>query len=327
VLFPALLYWSARAKWTIVLPRAVYDGRPLRGFIPRALQIADYAQRAALVLCYMGTLFYKSTLLGRVAFLLMPCHLHTKGLLYLSFTTARSSFNNKLAFIVLCLNWGTWLALALPDTADLKMPLEVPHFWISHILLVTLPATWLLRRRYHIYSSWHGLVATCAVFDLIAIFPVQILSVLFSRNITYMMMPPKAMAALFGTSYRKFFGLLCVPTLILITRYLFANIFIYSGCLHRRVSHHERHAALQHGHVHGIDAAAAANSAAAKHEPAGEAARDAHREHASTTGACAVQEEMTSHMEQSPVKSGDVAHQSASPAPRLVRHRSRRHNA
>ena len=252
-IFPVLVVVAARMRWRVAIPRQPAVDDVGLGDVVRAatqgvtaavahsgrggrltrwqwlLAGADYAQRAALVVGYCATVAYKLAIPGRLPYLLMPCHLHTKTLLYLSFTGAASRVNNKVHFVSLCLNWGTWLALASPDTRSLTLPLERVHFWASHALLLSLPVTWLLRRRYHIYGGLPGMATTWAVFCLIAIFPVQYISILLARNITYMMIPPKPMMAFLGPSYRRIFGLACVPFLVLFARYVFAEAFLVLG--------------------------------------------------------------------------------------------------
>jgi hypothetical protein len=195
------------------------------------LAFADYMQCGLLVLMYAMTLYYKFVIPGRLPFLLMPCHLHTKALLFCMFSNARKDATNKLHYVALCMNWGTWLALTSPDTKSMVMPFEREHFWLSHVILLTLPITWVLRGRFHIYHGWHGLVVAWCSFCLITIFPVQLISLVLSRNVTYMMVPPKPMQRLLGQKYRKWFGLVCVPVLVLFTRYVFAEILILLGRL------------------------------------------------------------------------------------------------
>lgn len=50
------------------------------------------------------------------------------------------------------LNWGTILAMLAPDTRDHHLFLEPTFFWLYHVLLLTLPLTWLARRRFNVYK-------------------------------------------------------------------------------------------------------------------------------------------------------------------------------
>jgi hypothetical protein len=77
------------------------------------------------VVCYALTLVYKLVVPGRLVFLLMPCHIYAAALLFLIFTDRHSRTVQRVAYVTLCLNWGTWLAMGSPDTRDLIMFGEV----------------------------------------------------------------------------------------------------------------------------------------------------------------------------------------------------------
>jgi hypothetical protein len=247
VLYPPLLYLSWKQKWHITIRqqaehRTIYASNcwkmilsgfgsaSTNGFSTYEILLAfvDYVQCGLLTVLYCMTVYYKLALPGRLPFMLMPCHLHSIALLYCIFSDARKEVTNKVSYIALCLMWGTLLALIAPDMDGLDQIFEVEHFWLLHIILMTLPVTWIFRRRFHIYHGLHGLVAAWCAFSLIAIYPVQLISIVLARNVTYMMMPPGILRPV-GTPYRKVFGLICLPALILFTRYVFAEFWILVG--------------------------------------------------------------------------------------------------
>lgn len=243
VAFPVLAAVAYRKPWAIALPQrsaAVESSAIASSAWERALWWADVFQRVAIVVCYIATWAYKLVMPGRLVFLLMPCHIHAGVTIYLILAERHSPFNNRVAYVALCLAWGTWLAMATPDTRDLNLPGERVHFWVYHVLLLTLPLTWVIRRRYHLYAGVWGTIATALTFDLVAIFPVQLLCLLADRNITYMMVPPKplgaAAAVVLGHSarYRKFFGLVAAPLLVMFTRFAYAEAVVAAAGLHKQ---------------------------------------------------------------------------------------------
>lgn len=80
------------------------------------------------------------------------------------------------------------------------------------LLLVVVVLTPLLQ-------GYRGLLLTWSVYSLIAQYPVQLASIVTGQNFTYMMLPPKPLKFA-GPQYRKFFGLIVIPIMLLLTRYV-----------------------------------------------------------------------------------------------------------
>lgn len=198
-----------------------------------ALAFIDYAQRALLSVCFLMTLGYKIYgPVGGPAFLLMPCHILTAATLYAAFFLgpARGEFATRFFSVLLVHGWAAMLALAFPDTKPLVSPLEVPHFFVYHIVLITLPLTWALRGTFHFSGGLETLATAWGVNSFISSVPTLLMDVLLGGiNVGYMMVPPSIVSKALGSAgplfFRAFFGMVVLPTFIFAWRFLFLNAF------------------------------------------------------------------------------------------------------
>lgn len=92
-----------------------------------------------LIVNIIAQLIYKTLRGWRVlSYMLQPCHVATVLMLYCFYTT-----NYKRAVVVfqvsLHYTFFTILAIAVPDLAQLHLPLEVTNFWIQHYAILIAP--------------------------------------------------------------------------------------------------------------------------------------------------------------------------------------------
>ena len=83
---------------------------------------------------------------GKICFMLMPCNVNwimTFVLSYYPYLTLKTSY--FLCQLLIPLMVLAFVALAEPDLGDLKLPFEIPHFFLSHALLPIYPIYLLYR--------------------------------------------------------------------------------------------------------------------------------------------------------------------------------------
>jgi hypothetical protein len=220
-LFFPMAWFALSRPWSLLRPRASLDSNST--IIARILFAADWIQRIVLALCVVATWVYKSFGVGTLPFLLMPCHIMSHLCFFLSFVPESSEAINQLSFTALLLNWVTWPALLFPDTSDLVLPFEKEHFFIYHWILLTLPACWVLRRRFNIYS---GLPPFFAAMSLLLILETHLgtpVAVMSGSNVMYALVPPFPLT-LTGEHYRVVMALAVTPGLILVTRFSLVSL-------------------------------------------------------------------------------------------------------
>lgn len=200
-----------------------------------ALLVLDYILRALTTICFCAIIYYKTVIPNRWGYLLMPCHIQNAILVYLSFAPRASRTSAALWTISLYTYFGTFLALALPDTRNQDMPFELINFWTEHVVLLLLPCVWLIRRRYALPGGLRPFIIAWASFALQESHLHLAASLATGFNIVYVMVPSKPQMRLHGTggAYRYWFVFLELPLLILFSRYVIVEAIVAFSGLNR----------------------------------------------------------------------------------------------
>ena len=252
------------------------------------LRIACWGHAAA-------TIYYKTST-GRAVYLFQPCHLSNYILCWLCFN--KSPFASKAFYLCVppflllwfaagtTVHWyvtpslpthspkihsyitfwyGTLLALVTPDLRGLHMVGEQFNFFSQHIMLVLLPAVWIVKRRYTMYKGMRlslmmWVVAFLVHFDLLL--PVSLTLV---GNVNYMMVPPSVYPmGIYPAFYRVIISLFCI-LLTFFSRHIMGELIIVASGIRKQAEAERLEAVVAEA---AAAAAAAKPSHAANHHPA-----------------------------------------------------------
>lgn len=206
------------------------------------MQFAEAAQAWALAACYAMTVYYKvfTKTGGGVVFLFMTCHLLVVAMLAVRAMQAlafpATEFTRRLSFVAAMHGFAGLLPLATPDLTPLRNDFEIPHFFAYHVLMVTLPITWLLLGRMPIYAGWRPIAGAYLLNAFFNAGLVQLLCVTVAGglNIGYNMMPPGIVTKIMGGDpdfvkayFREVFGVVLLPIFVTLYRMLLLGTFIY----------------------------------------------------------------------------------------------------
>lgn len=177
---------------------------------PLALRIVAFAN--VLVLLIYKIVGYP----GKLLMMLMPCNANWLMLFVLSwYPWIGGRTSHVICQLTIVMAPLAFVAIATPDLSDLLLPLEIPHFYISHTLLPLYPLYFLLSGRVSTlprddgsgkresfaknFLKWHAV--NCALFGAAYFTIVTPLSIVTGINLNYMLQPPLG-TGVEGTGYR-----------------------------------------------------------------------------------------------------------------------------
>lgn len=108
------------------------------GSVARSRHWLQYPVAAALWFCFLAQVAYK-TLARQIVFMLQPCHVITVSLAVSASLPRRDPRGEMLLLNMLGWIFGPLLALASPDTTNLRLPGEIALFWFQHLALAATP--------------------------------------------------------------------------------------------------------------------------------------------------------------------------------------------
>jgi len=188
---------------------------------PPPLNLTEHLFRTVLTINFLAQLVYKTTRGWRVlTYMFQPCHAATLLYLYCLYTKDYSRAT-KAFQIGLHYMFFTALAIAVPDTAQLQLPLEVTNFWVQHWALLLCPLYLLVNGRFILSPSW-ALTSYAVGLGMLYHFVTQLPAALLSGvNVNYMLWPPPGVPPIATqTNYRIMLSLLFVPLAIFTGYYL-----------------------------------------------------------------------------------------------------------
>jgi len=154
--------------------------------------MVDVALRVSVWATAVSTLYIK-LVTGRAIFLLQPCHISNALLCALTLIDARGplgELSSRALWVDLLAKYGTAAALIVPDVGPAPIWGETFSFFFQHWVLCLLPAVWLLRRRFTLFTGTRALLfawaCTCAL-HFCVLLPVTLLA---GMNVNYMGAPP-----------------------------------------------------------------------------------------------------------------------------------------
>lgn len=207
----AAVFWALLRDGPARLWRVAVSPAPpsTRGAVQALLAAADAALRVCAWATYAVTLTIKLSM-GRAIFLLQPCHVSNALICALTLVDARGPWGDWAAralWVDMLAKYGTATALIVADVGPAPVWGETACFFIQHWMLVLLPAVWLLRRRFAVFTGARAIIfawAVCSVQHLCFLLPVNLLS---GRNVNYMSAPPPGVfpAALLPVEYYRSF--------------------------------------------------------------------------------------------------------------------------
>lgn len=199
-----LCYFAFRQPWTRRVSSSGSDRASFLGVLFSFFSAwVDVPVRVVLALSYAASVWYKYTSVGGPLFLLMPCHLITAAVVALSLVPSSASpavltaaaYANNVAFVLL---WGPILALVFPETESLLLPGEVVHYYLYHVIIMVLPALWILSGRFRAHSGAAPFFVAWAIYIFMNCIPTQFAALLSGRNVAFMLTPPTTVEDLVG---------------------------------------------------------------------------------------------------------------------------------
>lgn len=150
---------------------------------------------------------------GKILMFFMPCNLNWLMLLALSwypYLGCRTS--HVLSQMAITMSPLAVVALATPDLSDLLLPLEIPHFFASHVLLLVYPLYFVMSGRIttlphsnkesFLANFWKWHLVGSAIFAMAYYTFITPLSIVTGLNLNYMLNPPRGMG-IGGSGYRS----------------------------------------------------------------------------------------------------------------------------
>lgn len=134
---------------------------------------------------------------GKILFMAMPCNVLWTMWAALCFLPLKTQTRHIMYQLIIPYTSLSIVAVAVPDTSDLKMWMEVPFFFFVHYALIAYPIYFLQSGRISVLSSG-GMVSNfmkwwtlaCAYFGLFYFGVAAPLSLVFGINLNYMLSPP-----------------------------------------------------------------------------------------------------------------------------------------
>ncbi|KAL7549927.1 hypothetical protein ACHAWF_013182 [Thalassiosira exigua] len=135
---------------------------------------------------------------GKILFMAMPCNVLWTIWTALCFLPLNAQTMHVMYQVIIPYTSLSVVALATPDTSDLKMWMEIPFFFFVHYALIVYPIYFLVSGRISALSANDGIVSNFAKWWALAsayfalfYFGVGVpLSLVFGINLNYMLSPP-----------------------------------------------------------------------------------------------------------------------------------------
>lgn len=189
----AVVFWvffredSARL-WRV----AVQPALPASGFLHTVLAVADVTLRGSVWATAASTLYIK-IVTNRAIFLLQPCHISNALLCVLTLVDARGPWGvwaARALWVDLLAKYGTAAALIVPDVGPSPIWGETFSFFFQHWVLCLLPAVWLLRQRFALFTGARAVLFAWACISALHFCLLLPVTLLFGMNVNYMAAPP-----------------------------------------------------------------------------------------------------------------------------------------
>lgn len=148
--------WHLRGRRTPLLVRLRAESRSCGVLAARFRHWLQYPLAATLWFCCWAQVLCK-VLSRQGIFLLQPCHIVCFSLAIVSSLPTRDHRGELLLLEIVGVLFGPLLAMAAPDTSNLRLPGEVSLFWLEHVALAVAPFVILGVTHSHVSSALGGL--------------------------------------------------------------------------------------------------------------------------------------------------------------------------